>query len=203
MLKEIISIFVLVLVFTGCEDKTTLEKLAQKVVKSSDTNTTQTNKNKKVTTAKPVIKKIDKIILTTLNKKQLHLDFSNNGIDFKEYKGKVVIVDIFTTWCKPCKKVFPHLNTLAKKYKKNIKIIGLLGEEGRRDSEVLQFKKQNHITYPITNSKENIDFINNLGGVAGYPTIVIFDKNGTYFQHFSGIIPPEILEESIKQVLRK
>jgi hypothetical protein len=76
-------------------------------------------------------------------------------------------------------------------------------EEDKRNSEVLAFKRKYNIKYFITNSKENFKLVDTWGGVSGYPTIIIFDKNGTYFNHFNGSPPLEMLESDIKKALRK
>jgi len=148
-------------------------------------------------------KKITNLTLKTANGKKIHLTFKDDGINFKEYKNKVIILDIFTTWCPPCLESIPHLNQIQKQYKKDLQIIGILMEEDKKNQQVKDFKKIHHINYPITNSKENFTLVDTWGGVSGYPTIIIFDKNGTYFNHFNGSPPIEMLESDIKKALRK
>jgi thiol-disulfide isomerase/thioredoxin len=148
-------------------------------------------------------KKITNLELKTANNDTIKLYFQDDGISFEKYKNKIVILDIFTTWCPPCIESIPHLNQLQKQYKKDLQIIGILMEEDKKNSEVLAFKKKYNIKYPITNSKENFTLVDTWGGVSGYPTIIIFDKNGKYFNHFNGSPPIEMLESDIKKALRK
>jgi len=148
-------------------------------------------------------KKITNLELKTANDDTIKLYFQTDGISFEKYKNKIIILDIFTTWCPPCIESIPHLNQLQKQYKKDLQIIGILMEEDKKNSEVLAFKKKYNIKYPITNSKENFTLVDTWGGVSGYPTIIIFDKNGTYFNHFNGSPPIEMLESDIKKALRK
>jgi len=148
-------------------------------------------------------KKITSLTLTTVDNKKIHLKFLDEGIIFEEYKNKVVLLDIFTTWCPPCIESIPHINQIQKTYKKDLQVIGILMEEDKRNSELLEFIKKHHIIYPITNSKENFILTKTWGGISGYPTIIIFDKQGKYFNHFNGSPPLEMLESDIKKALRK
>jgi thiol-disulfide isomerase/thioredoxin len=211
MFKIIISLFFFIYFLTGCENKNGYEDIIKKLKEQNTTinypkeinntktkNETLVNKEK----IKPK-KKINNLTLKTVNEKTISLTFKDNGIKFKKYENKIVILDIFTTWCPPCIESIPHLNKLQEQYKNDIQIIGILMEEEKTNNDVLSYKKQYHIKYPITNCKENFTLVENWGGVAGYPTIIIFDKNGTYFNHYNGSPPLEMLESDIKKVLRK
>jgi thiol-disulfide isomerase/thioredoxin len=172
----------------------------KKVEKVEENSSKETFVNKEEIKTK---KKISNLTLKTSTDKLINLKFKDDGIVFEDYKDKIIILDIFTTWCPPCIESIPHLNQLQKQYKKKIQIIGILMEEDKKNSEVLAFKKKYHIKYPITNSRENFTLVDTWGGVSGYPTIIIFDKNGTYFNHFNGSPPIEMLESDIKKALRK
>jgi len=198
-----------ILIFTGCENSSDLEILAKKL--SNEKNTTiQTKKEKtdlklvnKEEPKKATAKLVKDLNLTTLTQKNIKLTFSDDGIKFETYPNKVVILDIFTTWCPPCLKSIPHMISLQKKYKKNLQIIGVLMEDKITQSEALEFKKKHHINYPITLGKNNFILTQTWGGVSGYPTIIIFDKNGKYFNHYNGAPPIEMIESDMKKVLKK
>jgi len=233
MLKTIISLLSIILFFSGCEKKDDFQKIIQKLkdqnqtkvkiakqpkikqetkLVKADKNTTKKETKLKQVKVKEVLvnkekekkkEKITSLTLKTPNNKEIHLKFLDDGIIFDEYKNKVVVLDIFTTWCPPCIESIPHINQIQKLFKKDLQVIGILMEEDKRDSEVLQFIKKHNINYPITNSKENFVLTKTWGGISGYPTIIIFDKNGTYFNHYNGSPPLEMLESDIKKALRK
>jgi len=211
-----------ILIFTGCESKSDLQELAKRLHDEKNTTVVQKHSTKKrilKIEEKPIqkeklvniekkekseqIKAITDLNLTTLSKKNINLKFSDDGISFKTYPNKIVILDIFTTWCPPCIESIPHMNELQKKYKKNLQIIGVLMEDKIRESEALEFKQKHHINYPITFGKNNFILTKTWGGVSGYPTIIIFDKNGKYFNHYNGAPPLEMLESDMKKVLKK
>jgi thiol-disulfide isomerase/thioredoxin len=206
VLRSIVPIFILVTLFTGCEDRTTLEKLSLKLadVNSSlkiDLNIENNHTQVVNIEPEPLLQKVRTLTLKTINGKDLNLTFLEEGIEFSNYKDKIVILDIFTTWCPPCIYVLPDLVKLQDRYKTSIQFIGILMEDGRRDSEMLQFKQKYKINYPITNSQANRTLVDTWGGVSGYPTIIIFNKKGEYFHHFNGAVPYEILEAKIEQLL--
>lgn len=210
MIKTIILLFTLILLFSGCEDRNSLEKLAKKMQESNSNKQEipQSEQNQTIIHEEenqepiPIAPKLTNLELQTLSHEKIKLKFLEEGIEFEKYKGKIVILDIFTTWCPPCMEVFPHLIDIQKKYKKDVQFIGLLMDEKRRNSELLEFKKKHKLNYPITYSKENHTLVNTWGGISGYPTIIIFDKNGTYFNHFNGAVPQEMLEADIDKVLK-
>ncbi len=229
-MKKILYLIIFVFLLIGCENKNDLALLAKKLKSQkeqslknkSDTTVKKEKykKQKKIQNQKAVkkddkeefvnkeivkkeIKNITDLNLTTLSNKTIKLRFKDNGIDFKTYPKKVVILDVFTTWCPPCLESIPHLVELQKKYKDSLQVIGILHEDNIRKSIVLKFKKEHHINYPITVGKNNFVLTNTWGGVSGYPTIIIFDKNGDYFNHYNGSPPLEMLQSDIKKILEK
>jgi thiol-disulfide isomerase/thioredoxin len=54
-----------------------------------------------------------------------HLALANNDLNIEQYKGKVVYVDFWASWCIPCRKSFPWMNELQQKYGKDLVVIGV------------------------------------------------------------------------------
>ena len=199
-------IFFIVLL-TGCENSHDLTKIAKKLKDEQKHSIKSVPIVKKALVNKEAEKKVEKKVtdlnLTTLSKDMISLKFNDNGIIFKNYPNKIVILDVFTTWCPPCLESIPHMIKLQKRYKKSIQIIGILHEDKIRESIALEFKKKHHINYPLTIGKNNFVLTETWGGVSGYPTIIIFDKDGKYFNHYNGAPPLEMLQSDIKKILRK
>ena len=193
-------------IFTGCEDKNDLATIAKKLQNEKNQTIPAIPKKKLVNKEQPkkeIKKSVTDLNLTTLSKKIIKLRFKDNGIDFKTYPKKIVILDVFTTWCPPCLESIPHMRELQKKYKKSLQIVGVLHEDKIQESQALSFKKKHHINYPLTIGKNNFVLTETWGGVSGYPTIIIFDKSGKYFNHYNGAPPLEMLQSDIKKILRK
>src|SRR5262244_461393 len=116
-----------------------------------------------------------------------------------QYKGKVVLVNFWATWCEPCKIEIPELIQLQQKYAdKGFTILGVaMDDEGKSVvGPFVQTKrydigggKESPMNYPILLGSEEI--ANKFGGLLGYPTTVLFDKNGKEIHRTTGAISYE------------
>jgi thiol-disulfide isomerase/thioredoxin len=101
-------------------------------------------------------------------------------VSLADYKGKVLIVDIWGTWCGPCQKEIPHFVELHKKYKdKGLEIVGINYEEGTPEEvkqRIKDFATKNGITYTcVLGDDKTRDQVPNF---QGYPTTIFIDRTG-------------------------
>lgn len=180
-------IFIALLLFTGCGKKD----------ETKQTNETQTQTVKEEKAAANVIH------LKTTQDQVIKLTALENGILFDDYKGKVVLLSFFATWCPPCITEIPHLNAIQNDFKEKVQIVAILLEESKTNSEIEVFIQNHKINYPVTNCRDNFILSEALGGIRSLPTLVIYDKNGNYHEHFVGAVPQEMIEEEIRKALEK
>jgi thiol-disulfide isomerase/thioredoxin len=107
-----------------------------------------------------------------------------------DYSGKVLIVDLWATWCGPCRQEIPHLVELAKEYKdKGVEVIGLTNENPDTDAEMVkQFSEVFNINYPIGWADEEMQ-IGLMRGRNGIPQTFIIGRDGRVVKHFVGFNP--------------
>jgi thiol-disulfide isomerase/thioredoxin len=107
-----------------------------------------------------------------------------------DYSGKVLIVDLWATWCGPCKQEIPHLVEIAKEYKdKGVEVIGLTNENPETDAEwVKQFSKAFNINYPIGWADDEMQAGLTLGRNS-IPQTFIIGRDGKIVKHFVGFSP--------------
>lgn len=128
--------------------------------------------------------------LPTTDGKQLKLS---------DYKGKVVILDFWATWCPPCRKGIPDLVELKKKYgSKGVEIIGISVDQETKP-DVVPFIKEYGINYPIVYGNTNV--YQQYGGIRAIPTSFIIDKEGKIVASYEGLISKAAYEEHIKKLL--
>ena len=131
-----------------------------------------------------------------------------NDYILKGHENKIVIFDIFATWCQPCRSEAPHLASLQKKYPEDLVVMGVTIEDGITNDKLLTFKNENGADFIIVNSEVNRPFYRsvassiNIGQQFPIPLTVMF-KNGRYVTHYVGLVAEEMIESDIKMALGK
>ncbi len=147
-------------------------------------------------------------VLTELNKTQYIAVKTPNGFTVKGAEGKVVLFDIFATWCPPCQAEATHLTSLQEKYKDDLLVLGVTVEDGVKNTKLEAFRTEFDAQYPIVNSMENRRFISavasslNIGRNFGIPLVAIY-KDGKFVNFYQGAVEEEFLESDIKKALGK
>jgi thiol-disulfide isomerase/thioredoxin len=103
-----------------------------------------------------------------------------------EYKGKVLVLDFYATWCVPCRDSVPHLIGLQKKYEdQGLRVIGLnVGGPGDEE-EVPAFAKEFGIQYTLGKpDQELVTFL--LSDVDAIPQTFVFDREGKLVERMIG-----------------
>jgi thiol-disulfide isomerase/thioredoxin len=108
---------------------------------------------------------------------------------FSEYKGKVLVLDYYATWCNPCRKSVPHLIELQKKHAEHgLQVIGLNVGGPEDVDKVPDFAKELGIQYPLAiPDDELVSFM--LGDNNSIPQTFIFDRQGVLVEHVVGFGP--------------
>jgi cytochrome c biogenesis protein CcmG/thiol:disulfide interchange protein DsbE len=120
-------------------------------------------------------------------------------VSLEGYRGKIVLVDIWDTWCPPCKAEIPHFIELYDEYNdQGFEILGIAagrnGEQAVRD-----FIKEYDINYP--NAMGNAEVFQGFGGIRSIPTTFLIDEDGTIYKKYVGYRPKEVFENDIKALL--
>lgn len=129
---------------------------------------------------------------------------SGKPIDLKQLRGKVVLIDIWATWCGPCRMIAPTLQALHSRYsKQGLQVIGLSVDEGATLPAVPQFAKYYGLTYTISASPEQNSAIQRRYNGAGLPAQYLIDKKGIVRWSQLGVSynEPRELDAKIKKLL--
>ncbi len=133
-------------------------------------------------------------------------DFNLVSIDgdkvaMADYKGKVLIVDFWGTWCPPCREEIPHFVELHRKYKDDgLAIVGINYENSDDPAELIRaFAKDEGILYPCVIGDDATR--NLVPNFEGYPTTLFVDRNGKVRLKIVGLHPYERLEAIVQALL--
>tara|TARA_Y100000590_G_scaffold442258_1_gene570135 strand:+ start:2373 stop:2912 length:540 start_codon:yes stop_codon:yes gene_type:complete len=112
-------------------------------------------------------------------------DFSGNEINLKDYKGKLVIINFWATWCQPCKKEMPSLDDLYLDNNfKNLKIFAVNMEQPNT-SKTKKFFADLNIKKLKIYFDHNLNFVKEFK-LRGVPTTILINKKGEEFARIIG-----------------
>lgn len=126
---------------------------------------------------------------------------STNGkqIKLSDYKGKIVILDFWATWCAPCRKGISDLIEIQKQYKDNVIIVGISLDQQNTISNVIPFMKEFGINYPVVYGNEKV--VVDYGYIQSIPTTFIVDTKGNVVDVFIGLVPKSTYVTKIKNLI--
>jgi len=113
-------------------------------------------------------------------------DINGKEISLSDHRGKVVLVNVWATWCPPCRQEMPSMQSLYEKFKgENFEILAVsIDSEGR--AAVAPFMRKMNLTFPAL--LDPGETIRSLYGITGVPESFIIDKQGILVQKIIGPI---------------
>ena len=120
------------------------------------------------------------------------------NVKLSDYRGKVVIVDFWATWCPPCRKGIPDLIELQNEFKDKLVVIGVSLDQDTK-SDVIPFIKKYGINYPVVYGTNQV--IVDYGSINAIPTSFVINKEGKIVDKHIGLVPKSDLETKIKEIL--
>lgn len=126
-------------------------------------------------------------------------DLDGRPVSSTDFKGKVVVLDFWATWCPPCRKEIPGYVDLYRKYGKNrLAIVGVSLDEGG-PTVVREFVQKFGVTYPVVMGDDAVQ--NAFGGMEAIPTTFLIDQRGQIRDKKVGAEPTEEYEKKIASLL--
>ena len=128
------------------------------------------------------------------------ISMAGQTISQENYRGHVLVLDFFATWCQPCRQSIPHLVEMNRKYgKQGLEILGLsVDEDGERAVKI--FTDEYRVNYPLAlvGDSTTADF-----GVRSVPVMYLVDKKGKIAEVYRGYSgeSARAMEQSIKRLL--
>lgn len=126
-------------------------------------------------------------------------DADGKTVHSSDFKGKVVILDFWATWCPPCKAEIPGFIALQNEYgKKGLAVVGISVDESGA-AVVKQFVQQSGMNYPVVLADEITP--QTFGGIEAIPTTYIIDREGRIVTKHLGFTEKDEFEKELKPLL--
>ena len=152
--------------------------------------------------APPALHGIDDTHVTVGTDAPLHFTMKDmNGVDVKlaSFKGKVILINFWATWCGPCRVEIPYLVELQNEYKDDLVILGVSVDDTAEKMKPYATKMQ--INYPLLLGLGREDMQDAYGPLWGIPVSVFVDRDGKIAKKHSGIASKAQFEQEIKAAL--
>ncbi len=136
--------------------------------------------------------------------KPARLDFQlkdMNGVDVKldSFKGKVILLNFWATWCGPCKAEIPSLVELQEKYADDLVVLGFSVDDPAE--KMKPYAEEYKVNYPLLVGNGREDVQNAFGPLLGIPVSVIIGRDGIIAKKHTGIATKEQFEREIQALL--
>jgi thiol-disulfide isomerase/thioredoxin len=127
-------------------------------------------------------------------------DITGNPLKLSDFRGKVVMLDFWATWCGPCREEIPEIVKLQQHYgSQGFAVVGISMDDSSQSDEVVDYYKQLQMNYPVAIGNDRLSDL--YGGVIGLPTTFMIGRDGRIYAKHVGATSVDIFEAEIKQLL--
>jgi thiol-disulfide isomerase/thioredoxin len=135
---------------------------------------------------------VDRLVLT---------DMHGEKVSLASFKGKVVILNFWATWCVPCKSEIPDLLALQAEHPDDLAVVGIVVLDPV-DERLPKFVSDMKMTYPILDGNDRKDVEAAYGPFIGLPTSVILDRQGYVVTKRTGAATKQMFADAIEPLLK-
>ena len=119
------------------------------------------------------------------------VDLDGRSVSTESFRGKVVILNFWATWCGPCRAEIPDLVALQERYRDTLQVIGISQDEAP-PAVVKRFAAEHKINYPVLMTTEQIDKL--FPGISALPTSYIVNRDARVVQKHVGMLRAKMTE---------
>ncbi|QYO67650.1 TlpA family protein disulfide reductase [Leptolyngbya sp. 7M] len=128
-------------------------------------------------------------------------DLTGSVQSLENYRGRIVVLNFWATWCEPCRKEMPDLSAIQNDYAAlGVQVIGAAGDELADSAKVLRFIREVKVNFPVWVGATTDDMVR-FGVGEVLPATVIIDKNGKIVWREIGMIKPDVLRKELDKLL--
>jgi thiol-disulfide isomerase/thioredoxin len=119
-------------------------------------------------------------------------------VDLSRYKGMVVLIDFWASWCAPCLIAIPHFRAWQARWGgRGFQVIGISMDDAAADAKAAAARLK--VNYPVVMGDAKL--AERYGGILGLPVEMLVGRDGRIIDIWQGEIPPENIEKAVRVAL--
>jgi thiol-disulfide isomerase/thioredoxin len=127
-------------------------------------------------------------------------DLQNRDVKLASFKGKVLVIDFWATWCGPCKLEIPGFVDLQNRYgSKGLQFVGISVDD--KLEQLKPYVDEYKMNYPVLQGLGHDDVQDAFGPIWGIPTTVVIGRDGKICKKHTGMASKDKFEQEIKSLL--
>jgi peroxiredoxin len=120
------------------------------------------------------------------------------SVDLSRYKGMVVLIDFWASWCAPCLIAIPHFRAWQARWGgRGFQVIGISMDDAAADAKAAAARLK--VNYPVVMGDAKL--AERYGGILGLPVEMLVGRDGRIIDIWQGEIPPETIEKAVRVAL--
>jgi peroxiredoxin len=125
-------------------------------------------------------------------------DIDGKNLSLSDYKGKVVLLDFWATWCTPCRAEIPQFVEMQQKFgPQGFQVVGISMDDDA--GPVKKFYQEFKMNYPVAVGDDKL--AQSFGGVLGLPVNFVIDRDGHIVKKFLGATEVSVIEKEVTDQL--
>lgn len=125
-------------------------------------------------------------------------DLNHHRVDLAAYRGRVVLLTFWATWCAPCQIEMPHFIDWQRRYEsQGLQIVGISMDDDA--APVVSLTRKRGVNYPIVMGDEKLGTL--YGGILGLPVTFLVDRKGVVVARFKGQTSLATMERAVQKAL--
>jgi len=125
-------------------------------------------------------------------------DIDGKKLSLSDYRGKVILLDFWATWCTPCRAEIPHFVEMQQKYgPQGFQVVGISMDDDAKP--VKEFYRQFNMNYPVAVGDDKL--AQSFGGVLGLPVNFIIDREGRIHAKYLGATDVSVIDKAVSDLL--
>ena len=126
-------------------------------------------------------------------------DLDDKKVSLTEFKGKIIVLNFWATWCVPCKTEIPQFVELQKQYEaQGVQFVGISVDDTA--AKLKPYVEAQAMNYPVLQGKGHDAVLDAYGPITSLPVTYVIRRDGTFCKRHAGPVEKDVLERELKSL---